>query len=199
LSAHEQAESCAIHGFCDGRLWSDPTPEDLRELAKCGRLLYDTPEFVVGGDPYPRAALVEAAGLSEADAERYATLANAFNDDMRRQPVGLAGELDLPDALVERMSMPQLFALVDAVVPDDLRTPTLRAVANERAGLATPPTEQSAGERALRLQFDVGNAFEERLARELGPEVAHELRRTDGGWASKTSLGGDCEGEGEIP
>jgi hypothetical protein len=59
-----------------------------------------------------------------------------------------------------------------------------KRIAEERAGLAAPPADPrtaSVVERLFRLQTSAGDALEQRLAAELGPEKAHRIR-TDG-WA----------------
>lgn len=187
------AKDCAEQGTCAAHLWTDPSHDDLVELARCGRLLFDTPEFVFSDHTLPDGAMIEAAGLSEGDAARFSAAASALRDDVARRLRGLVAELELPAELVDRLSLPQLYAVLDAVVDEGLRADVRRRVAAERAGLATAPTEQSAGERMLRLQFELGTEFESRLAAELGAEAAHEIRGANQGWPNKTSLGGgDC-------
>lgn len=187
------AKDCAEQGSCAAHLWTDPSHDDLVELARCGRLLFDTPEFVFSDHTLPDGAMIEAAGLSEGDAARFSATASGLRDDVARRLRGLVAELELPPELVDRLSLPQLYAVLDAVVDEGLRADVRRRVAAERAGLATAPTEQSAGERVLRLQFELGAEFESRLAAEFGAEAAHELRGANQGWPNKTSLGGgDC-------
>ena len=78
--------------------------------------------------------------------------------------------------------------LLEAVV-DDWET-TRHNVANERAQLSEPPAELSAGERALRYEWSLGEEFERRLGAEFGVDAAAEMRRAAGGWANKSSWGG---------
>lgn len=189
------ARECGAGGECGASLWTDPTEEELVELAKCGRLLVDTPPIMYGLDTFPRGSLIEAAGLSEAEALRYEQTATAFQAEAGRELKSYANELGVPAELTERLSIAQLFGLVEAVVDDDTAASTRRQIANERAGIgeAPPADQQSPGERALRYQIGLGDAFERRLGAELGTDAARELRRADGGWGSKQSIGdGEC-------
>lgn len=189
----EIAKACARSGDCDDKLWTDPSPEELVELARCNRLLVDTPPFMGGGAPYffPDGHVIEAAGLSEAEANRFAELADAYQRDVTRELEGLAAELGLPASLVERMSAVQLQGLVEAVIDPETHDATRRRFADERAGLepARPVEEQSAGERALRLVWSEGDGFERTLAAEFGADAAREMRGAHGGWGMKWSTG----------
>lgn len=182
------AQQCAVSGDCDENLWTDPSVDELRELAKCGRLLIDTPSFLLGDDPFPPGYVIEAAGLSESDAARYAEIAEALYKESGTQYAAFAHELGVPSELVDRLAPQQLRMLLEAVV-DDWET-TRHNVANERAQLSTPPAEQSAGERALRYEWGLGEEFERRLGAEFGTDAAAEMRRAAGGWANKSSWGG---------
>lgn len=74
-----------------------------------------------------------------------------------------------------------------------------RRIAQERAGLAPPPADPaklSAAERALRLTGRLGDTFEQRLAADIGPARAHELRTRRGGWGARMDMTG-CPGGGE--
>jgi hypothetical protein len=191
----EVAQQCGEHGGCDRKLWTDPSQEELVELAKCGRLLVDTPAFMGGADFFPGGMVIEAAGLSEADSMRYAEIAEAYQTEVASELAGLASELGVPASLVERMSPVQLQGLVDSVVEADTHEAIRRRVADERAGIgAAPPVDQqSAGERALRFLWSQGQAFEHRLSAEFGADAAREMRHAAGGWANKSSIGGgDC-------
>ena len=181
------AQQCAVSGDCDDKLWTDPSVEELRELAQCGRLLIDTPSFLLGDDPFPPGYVIEAAGLSESEAARYAEIAEALYKESGTKYADFAHELGVPSELVDRLAPQQLRMLVEAVV-DDWET-ARHNVANERAQLSTPPAEQSTGERALRYQWGLGEEFERRLAADFGEDAAAEMRRAGGGWANKSSWG----------
>lgn len=182
------AQHCAVNGDCDERLWTEPSIEELRELAKCGRILVDTPSFMQGDDFFPPGYVIESGGLSEDEAARYAEIAEALYKESGTQYAELARELGVPAELVDRLAPHQLGMLVDSVVDewDDIR----QRVANERAQLSTPPEEQSPAERALRYEWNLGDEFERRLATEFGADAAKEMRHAAGGWSNKNTWSG---------
>jgi hypothetical protein len=182
------AQHCAVNGDCDERLWTEPSIEELRELAKCGRILVDTPSFMQGDDFFPPGYVIESGGLSEDEAARYAEIAEALYKESGTRYAELARELGVPADLVVRLAPHQLGMLLDSVIDewDDIR----RSVANERAQLSTPPEEQSPAERALRYEWSLGDEFERRLATEFGADVAKEMRHAAGGWSNKNTWSG---------
>ncbi|MEM9457801.1 MAG: FecR domain-containing protein [Myxococcota bacterium] len=190
----ENARDCAKHGGCEFRLWTDPSHEELQELAKCGRLLVDTPMFMGGGDFFPPGHVIEAAGLSEAEANRYAAMAEEFHNQMGQEYAELAFELGVPSELVQRLDATQLRGVVSSVIDDEVHKATRQRVANERAELAPPPAleEQSVAERAIRLDFGLGVDFQQLLGAEFGADAASEMRAAGGGWGSKSSMGDEC-------
>ena len=191
----EVARDCAKNGGCDFKLWTDPSPEELRELAKCGRILVDSPEFVSGGEFFPRGHVIEAAGLTEAEANRYAALAEGFFDQMGPKYAELALELGVPEDYVRRLNPAELRGIVSSVIDADAYRSMWQTIANERAELSAPPPpeEQSTAERAIRLDYGLGAGFQRALAEEFGADAAHEMRAAGGGWMSKSSMSnGEC-------
>lgn len=185
------ARHCAINGDCDEKLWTDPSIDELRELAKCGRILVDRPSFLQGDDFFPAGYMIESAGLSEEQAARYAALAEELYKESGTKYAAFGRELGVPAELINRLEPHQLSGLLESVVDD--WEDTQHRVANERAHLSTPPEQQSPSERALRYQWDLGDEFERRLATELGAEAAKQMRRAAGGWANKNTWASrDC-------
>ena len=182
------ARHCAVNGDCDEKLWTDPSVDELRELARCGRILVDTPSFLQGDDFFPPGYVIESAGLSEDEAARYAEIAEALYKESGTKYAEFAHELGVPTELVDRLAPEQLGMLVDAVVDD--WDDTRHRVANERAQLSSPPAEQTPSERALRYQWGLGEEFERRLAAAFGPDAAREMRRAGGGWSTKNTWSG---------
>lgn len=191
----EVARECAVNGGCDSKLWLDPSPEELRELANCGRVLVDTPSFMVGRDFFPPGHIIEAAGLSEAEAGRYAAIAEEFYGRRGHNYAELAHELGVPAELVGRLDPVQLRGIVQSVIDNDTHDAMRQRTADERAAISTAPPieEQSAGERAIRLDFGLGSDFERTLGEEFGADAAAEMRAAGGGWSNKSSMGdGEC-------
>jgi hypothetical protein len=185
------AQHCAVNGDCDERLWADPSVAELRELAKCGRILVDRPTFLQGDDFFPAGYVIESAGLSEGQAIRYAELAEELYKESGTKYAAFARELGVPAELIDRLAPHQLGGLIESIADD--WEDTMHEVANERAQLSSPPQEQSPSQRALRYQWSLGDEFERRLAAEFGAQAAKEMRRAAGGWANKNTWAGrDC-------
>lgn len=71
-----------------------------------------------------------------------------------------------------------------------------RHVAEERAGMRSPPddpTALSAWNRYNRLRFNAGDRFAQLLGAELGDDRAHELRGALGGWPGARTRQVGCE------
>jgi hypothetical protein len=71
-----------------------------------------------------------------------------------------------------------------------------RRIAKERAGQLEAPADLSnatAYERAQRLYLALGDAFQQRVARDVGPERASALRAASGGWKWSRSQFSGCD------
>lgn len=71
-----------------------------------------------------------------------------------------------------------------------------RHVAEERAGMRSPPDDPaalSAWNRYNRLRFNAGDRFAQLLGAELGDERAHELRRALAGWPGARTRQVGCD------
>jgi hypothetical protein len=71
-----------------------------------------------------------------------------------------------------------------------------RHVAEERAGMRSPPDDPaalSAWNRYNRLRFNAGDRFAQLLGAELGDDRAHELRSALGGWPGARTRQFGCE------
>jgi len=76
-----------------------------------------------------------------------------------------------------------------------------KRIAQERAGLAQPPTNLaglSAVERFMRLQAALGDETEKRLGEALGPARARALREKNGGWGMRMEQAGCSDGSAEA-
>ncbi|NVB42845.1 hypothetical protein G6O69_33805 [Pseudenhygromyxa sp. WMMC2535] len=128
----------------------------------------------LGLDPDERAAYQRAIEAFAADeAEHYrAIYRELVPDDPEADTLALA---DLRRALVRKVGRARKPG------DDQLR----RHVAEERAGMRSPPEDPaalSAYNRYNRLRYDAGERFAGRLEEELGGERAEELRRALAGW-----------------
>ncbi|MEM9457213.1 MAG: FecR family protein [Myxococcota bacterium] len=203
----EMARQCAENGDCSRQMWVEPTIDQLRELGRCGRVLVDTPSFMADDftfTPAPESSAL--ALLSESEHQALEKTARTFHRGVGERLEPLLGELGMGSALIERLSPAQrlqtALALVDPALKDDVR----RLVSRERAGWVEAPEDLAAldpGERVIRLYYGLGTEYEQRLAAELGAEVAGDLRGLFGGWLEKSSesSGGcrDLEPSGVSP
>lgn len=196
LSA-EEAIACAHDAHLPGCSWVDPSEDTLREMARCGMVRVDTPQFMNDGDREPRLPPPAVMGLTP---DQGAQLEQALIDyraqyvqELRDMYVAAGGgtpetAADLPaGALIEVTE-----GLLDADAMDEER----RRVANERAGLAEAPAnthELSLTQRWVRHGLEVGNDLEAVMAEVTGAQTARAFRRHNDGWpGGKQSYSGKC-------
>lgn len=186
----------------------DTDPAVLEEMARCGSIKVDMPEFVVRRGPNgyapsaELAALVnltqdEVAAITEANrkfAERYAADLRSIVTDLNN------GEAPpVPPEAPPWESVASFSGVVAAALPTDTAREIRRAIAGERAGLSTAPQDWAAlppVERYERTRASVGDTYEAALAEVLGADRAHELRVAKDGWDHQSLFGGDCPDDG---
>jgi hypothetical protein len=179
------------------RGWLEPTKDELAAMARRCEVRFDSPP-IFGVDP-PRIddALAVALGLTAEERDALATamqqMHTRFAADVRTLYVSVTGDAKgaeslAPDAMGRE---------IEDKSPKGSGDAARRRLAQERAGLATPPTSLdglSPAERYLRLIAALGPELEQRLARSMGPERAHQLRAAKNGWPHKQAQSG-CGGE----
>jgi hypothetical protein len=164
----------------------DFSPDELAAMAKNCEIRFDLPGY--GIEPRPMTDKLTAASNLSADeraiydqtvrkeSAQYMTALRALYQEL------VGGDSENLDA----------YALTAEIRQKSLSSDYQAArkrLAEERAGLAAPPTDtrnQSVIERMLRLQSAAGNTLEQMLAAELGPDKAHQIRAT--GWAGGDSM-----------
>jgi len=167
--------------------------DELESLAKnCSvrvdqpPVLESTPRKLGENDEFADARPEERAAMNRV----LATLHREFRDDLRslyEEAVGHAPNTELaPRTLLSEIG--------DKSTAGE-RGRVLKAVASERAKQAQAPAPKAASpyERAQRAYFQLGDEFQQRLARELGQERAHQLRAQSGGWPWQRSVFSGCE------
>ncbi|MCY1081658.1 hypothetical protein [Archangium lansingense] len=177
--------------------WLDPSREELLEMAKECRLRWDEPGLrqkpPLPG-PEDRAKLGMTEDEAEEIAEVYRTFVAQSLEQLRAIYVAATGDEDnarvlAPDALKQEIldKSPEL-AIKQA----------FHRVAQERAGLATPPantTSLTPAERLVRFNTGLGDAYERALADKLGATRARELRQLRDGWGSRHDSSASCPGQ----
>lgn len=164
----------------------DLGPEELATMAQNCELRWDMPSLT---HQPPTISDGELAKLSLSDAEReiineklaasHARLAQA----VQRTYHALTGDED-PGS----MSAEAMFAEIMDKLPQHEMRVIYQRLSHERAGLVQPPADTSSlspVEQLFRMMTGEGDALEQALARELGPELASNLRDLNNGWSSK--------------
>ena len=129
-----------------------------------------------------------AAEFNEQEANRMRALLIEVGADMETY--------DDLEGLHQQLYYAQQFRPVDTEQQSELQ----RVIAEERAGLRTPPTESELAEeppyvRFLRGRLSPGDRFADALADALGDERVEQLRTVNGGWSGGGARYSGCPGE----
>jgi len=159
----------------------DLSPEELAAMAKDCEIRFDVPGY--GIEPRLMTDKLAAAGKLSADERAiYDQTVRKENDQFMAALRALYQELTGGDA--GDMDVHALFMEILQKSPSADVEAARKRLAEERAGLVSPPTDarnQSVSERLFRLETSAGNTLEQLLAAELGPDKAHQIRTS--GWA----------------
>lgn len=176
----------------------DPSPEELREMAKECRLRWDSPNLKPRSVNRPTPEQLKKLNMTEDEAEVMAEVHQAFVAEaltkLRAIYVAATGDTEnarvlAPEALEQEV--------IDKSTEESIRRAYQR-VSQERAGLAAPPadtTGMTPAEQLVRFNTGLGDAYERALADKLGAAKARELRRANDGWGSRHSSGMGCPGQ----
>ncbi|MEM6991172.1 MAG: hypothetical protein AAF721_11760 [Myxococcota bacterium] len=187
----------------------DPEPAVLEEMARCGTIKIDRPPFLQKRTPTGYAPPPELTALVDLSDDEIALMtevntkfANDFSTDLQQIVADLndGTAAPVPPGAPAWAIIPSFISAMDASAPDDAAADLRRKIAQERAGLATPPAEDAdlePFERYERMRADVGENYEKALAEVLGADRAHELRVANDGWGSNMLFGGACPDDDE--
>jgi hypothetical protein len=164
----------------------DLGPEELANMAQNCELRWDMPSL---SHQPPTISDNELARLSLSGAEReiinqkFAASHARLVQEVRRTYLALTGDED-PGS----MSADAMFAeIADKISESEIRM-IFKRLSHERAGLMRPPADLSSVspvEQLYRVMTSEGDALEQALGQELGPELASNLRDLNSGWSSK--------------
>lgn len=173
----------------------DPTPEELREMAKECRLRWDSPGLRPKSLNRPTPEQLKELNITEDEAEVMAEVHQAFVaeslEKLRAIYVAATGDAESARVLSPEALEQEVF---DKSTEDSVRR-AFQRVARERAGLAVPPADTlglTPAERLVRFNTSLGDAYERAMADKLGTAKARELRRMNNGWGSRHSSGMGC-------
>lgn len=173
----------------------DPSPEELREMARECRLRWDSPPLNPRLPNKPSPELLKELNMTEDEAEVVAEVHQAFViealERLRAIYVAATGDVESshvlsPDALKQE--------ILDKS-PEGTVKRAFQRVSLERAGLAAPPentTGMTPAEQLVRFNTSIGDAYERALADKLGAVRARELRQRKGGWGSRSDSAVGC-------
>jgi hypothetical protein len=162
-----------------------PSQDVLREMAKCAVVRADMPLPPSEDSPEQATSPPE---LGEIDRQFWLEQGERLKSLHRE----IVGKRQVPETVAS------LLEEIQRAIPMDLTVTIHRAIARERAGLVNPPQPQELGgrpaaERFWRLRLELGDEYEDSLARKLGAERARTLRAEHDGWAGKAVFTGQCE------
>jgi hypothetical protein len=164
----------------------DQTPEELKEMARCGIVHMDMPMFDNEAQ--------SPDGLSP-EQQRMEQARVAVGGRVRSEMQALYREAGLGERAPE--SIADLTEMLERFAHQPDQPDVLRQIARERAGAPPPPEEQlrSIAQRYWRLRAEAGDWYEGALAKHLGAARAHALRTGENGWAMRAIYSGQCEGD----
>ncbi|MCA9637102.1 MAG: hypothetical protein KC420_13840 [Myxococcales bacterium] len=198
---------------CAGRISSDeecpflqPSPEVLREMARCAQVRTDVPPGLLGDQPFHvDPELRSLAQVTEAEERAIAEVGTRVRGELRAEieplfvELGLAGEPDAMsvEAMVEAIQARRVVGPIDEERLARLAEgeAARRAIARARAGLDPGESPSTPTARLEFLLAELGDRYERALASELGAERAGELRAAADGWGQRGVAGGRCEDE----
>jgi hypothetical protein len=159
----------------------DLSPGELLDMAKNCEIRFDIPGYGIE----PRLMTDRLAATTNLSADERAIYDQTVRKENAQYMTALRAlyqELGGGDS--ENLDPHALMTEILHKSPSSDYEAARKRLAEERAGLVAPPADprnQSVVERMLRLQSTAGNALEQLLAAELGPDKAHQIRA--GGWA----------------
>jgi hypothetical protein len=170
-------------------------PQDaLLEMASKCELRWDMQSLGAKSEDYnPKKA--ERLHLSQDELE-------VVNRVMKSDHQRLVKELGLlyvevtGDAASGSLAPSAMFEEIVDKAPEGEIQRVFQQLSKERAGLVPPsdPATRTPWDRVYRLMTGAGDALQDALAKELGPETAKELRALDGGWGSRSRSSMGCPG-----
>ena len=177
----------------------EPNPDTLKEMARCRMLRADTPMFLQDERLPARFSSdwEEEAGLTDGETKTMEAAGERFRDEYREtlEHIYVAG--GGAQAEVEGVGIATLESLLWDLFDRGETSAAFRLVANERAGLATPPAnlqQRPLPEQMVRAITGVGDQFETAVAAALSPERARDLRLLRDGWSGgRSTWGRGCD------
>ena len=167
-------------------------------MARCATVKSDFPPGLITDDagdfPLPKNA-VEAAGLTAPEKAKILRATDEFQETLRADLEAILSDLDGSPGNTDSLTISQLVASIRKhSVPQEIGG-ARKSIARARAGLAPLPSPRTPTEKFEQLIANVGNAYEARLADELGSARAAELRAINDGWSNHNVSSGRCDEE----
>jgi hypothetical protein len=159
--------------FADGRPWFDPSADTLKAWAAECRVRSDEPDF----DHQP--SVGDPRGITADEMPEY----QAAVADVQAQYHALVRTLYIQatgdTAGADTLSLDAMRHEINDKAAPGAAQAVMQRVAQERAGLATPPADTSHEppvEQLIRAQLGLGDATQAAIAKRLGPDRAAAIR-----------------------
>ena len=184
----------------DGRPWFDPSPDTLRDFADECRVRYDVPPVTAIEPVAIGEQMASEIGLDASEREIINRVLRVMHERWMQTVRALYIEATGDTSGAEVLS-PQSMGqeLQEKSVPGE-EARVRQRIAQERAGLAEPPTDwqkESALSRYYRSLGRLGDEMEALLGSEIGVQRARQLRERTHGWGQQEEYVG-CPKEGAI-
>ena len=197
-----EAEACVDDLQGQGCSFADPNQLELDRMADCGMVRINIPQFLHDrtAEPSFGPAWAEEVGLTLDEEAALAEVAEEYRETLYAELTELLLAAGKSQAWIDQTSLMGLVAGLYEAAPwtSAEEQAMVRQIAEEKAGRIPPPADRSAlplAERMLRLNVELGDAFEDAVAARLGPERADELRRAHDGWPGpRIQTDNHCDG-----
>ncbi len=185
------AEAAAVRHQASFR----PSPEELQQMAKKCEIRVDMPGNPFNREP-PRVGSRwrDGYGISGEDEKAVQRALNSMHADVLKNVRELYILVTGDSEAAKWLSPQAMFEELEDKTAEDVQAISRQRISAERAGLQLPPADLngvSPGERYIRWFANLPDAFEQKLAKELGPERARAMHDKFQGWSgSRWSMDG---------
>ncbi|MCC6809012.1 MAG: FecR domain-containing protein [Deltaproteobacteria bacterium] len=176
-----------------------PGPEELAQMAKRCEVRIDMPPGMFQREP-PSVGKRwrENYNLNDDEARAVKKAMQAMHADVQKNVRELYILVTGDGEAAKWLSPQAMFEELEDKTAEEIQALARQRISAERAGLQPPPTDAagfSPGERYMRWFTGLSDAFEAKLAKELGPERARAMHDKFEGWpGARWSMNG-CPGE----
>lgn len=189
-----EAKRCARTGGDATCSFLDPSPDELREMARCGTVKIDYPDGLLSDGPFKlNESLARAASVDASERERIEKATEEFRAGLKQQLVPILREFGVDDEAIATATLKEAVETIQAREVLDQLYAARRELARGRAGLASVGAPRSPTERFEHIFVTLGDTYLSSLARTLGAERAADLRSVGDGWGASIIASVPCD------